>query len=817
MKTNILVTVLISLSLLLPGCSFNKKSTMDRLKNKSDSVEAMKFPEKMASPGSQDNVELIDNKKLRQIKPQQEAKKIRVTGTKTSLRRGPGPKYQRIGNAVKGDEFELVRVERGFDNGRTWYLVRDSLGNKFFIAKSLTAIVEKKPTAIRPESPMSPNGDANKVEKVELQKKKDTSLDKIQTLVDVEPKLPEELREAKHITLNFEGTELYDVITTFCELLKIDYVIEGSVEGKVTLQTFNKIPVEDLYSVLEQILALNNIAVVKSGNFYRFLQAPDAAKKPLSIHYGNDPNIPDKERMIIQIVPLRYISVESMKKIISPLLTTNASFIEIPETNNLMMIEMAYNVKRIIKVVQALDIDKLASSDIQLYKLRNADSETLVKELEEIYTSMGYKEALGDSLSFLSLTRLNSVLVVNAFDKILPTIEFWINRLDQPVSEGEVSTFVYYVQNGDASALSGLLNGIFTGEGASDTENSSSTAETNTEEANISGATTPTPASTSASRPNLELTGGVSDDIEGEITIIPDPDTNSLIIRTSPRNYPAILSLINKLDLFPQQVLIEVLIVDLSVDETTDMGVDWAAKGTAGSTTVQGGANQATTSGTLGDSIGTATASFLQGGSFIIGDPDKVIARLQVFASDSKANILANPILVTADNKAANIAITDEIPIVQEASTPSGGGAVVTSSVEYRSVGIKLEITPKINSDNYVNLKILQEISSRGVDVGTQPSFNTRQVNTEVVLKDNQVLIMGGLMRTDSTDTISGVPFLKDLPLVGKLFGSESTTLKKTELMIFITPHVISNKEDSQFVTRQFKNRLRGLKKSSRS
>ena len=437
---------------------------------------------------------------------------------------------------------------------------------------------------------MSPNGDTNKVEKVELQKKQDASLDQIQTLVDVEPKLPEELREAKHITLNFEGTEIYDVITTFCELLKIDYVIEGSVEGKVTLQTFNKIPVEDLYSVLEQILALNNVAVVKSGNFYRFLQAPDAAKKPLSIHYGNDPNIPDKERMIIQIVPLRYISVESMKKIISPLLTTNASFIEIPETNNLMMIEMAYNVKRIIKVVQALDIDKLASSDIQLYKLRNADSETLVLELEEIFTSMGYKEALGDSLSFLSLARLNSVLVVNAFDKILPTIEFWVNRLDQPVSEGEVSTFVYYVQNGDAPALSGLLNGIFTGEGTTDTGNSSSTKEANTTKANISGAKTASPSLTSSSRPNLELSGGISDDIEGEITIIPDPDTNSLIIRTSPRNYPAILSLINKLDLFPQQVLIEVLIVDLSVDETTDIGVDWAAKGTAGSTTVQGGA-----------------------------------------------------------------------------------------------------------------------------------------------------------------------------------------------------------------------------------
>ena len=649
-------------------------------------------------------------------------------------------------------------------------------------------------------------------EKVELQKRKKASINQIQTIVNVEPDLPPELREAKHITLNFEGTELYDVITTFCELLKIDYVIEGNVEGQVTLQTFNKIPVEDLYSVLEQILALNNVAVVRSGNFYRFLQAPDAAKKPMSIHIGDDPNIPDKERMIIQIIPLQHISVESMKKIISPLLTTNASFIEIPETNNLMMIEMAYNVRRIIKVVQALDIDKLASSDIQLYKLRNADSEVLVQELEEVFSSMGYKEALGDSLSFLSLSRLNSVLVVNAFDKILPTIEFWINRLDQPISEGDVSTFVYYVQNGDAIALAGLLNGIFQGQGesANTTSNTSAGSTATTKiKANVSGAAT----TSTSTNPVVQTTDGLSNDFEGKIIILPDPDTNSLIIRTSPRNYPAILALIDKLDLFPQQVLIEVLIVDLDIDESTAAGLEIAFQGSAGSTTVKGGSSSFTTkAGTLGTALGAGTASLLAGGSFIIGDPDKLIAQLQLFASDSKTNILSNPILVTSDNKAATISITNEIPIEQEAQVPSGGGSVVTSTVEFRSVGIKLDITPKINADNYITLKISQEISSRGADVGNQPSFNTRLVNTEVVLKDNQVLVMGGLMQTTTTDTVSGIPILKDLPYIGKLFGSESTSLNKTELMIFITPHVISNSEDSEFVTRQFKKRLSNLK-----
>ena len=827
MKRIPIILIIFILSATWYGCGATKKSTMYRLKNKTDVVDAMILPDLTSSDEKTGPEELIDPNKIKNIPESQRLKKIRITGNNTPLHKGPGAQYSKIGTAAKGDLFDLIRVERGYGKGQTWYLAEDATGGKFFISSQSSTIFREKPEpvvettqaqeSIWPESLVNQEtrqkaASQDRPEKVELQKRKKASINQIQTIVNVEPDLPPELREAKHITLNFEGTELYDVITTFCELLKIDYVIEGNVEGKVTLQTFNKIPVEDLYSVLEQILALNNVAVVRSGNFYRFLQAPDAAKKPMSIHIGDDPNIPDKERMIIQIIPLQHISVESMKKIISPLLTTNASFIEIPETNNLMMIEMAYNVRRIIKVVQALDIDKLASSDIQLYKLRNADSEVLVQELEEVFSSMGYKEALGDSLSFLSLSRLNSVLVVNAFDKILPTIEFWINRLDQPISEGDVSTFVYYVQNGDAIALAGLLNGIFQdqGESANTTPNTSAGSTATTKiKANVSGAAT----TSTSTNPVVQTTDGLSNDFEGEIIILPDPDTNSLIIRTSPRNYPAILALIDKLDLFPQQVLIEVLIVDLDIDESTAAGLEIAFQGFAGSTTVKGGSSSSTTkAGTLGTALGAGTASLLAGGSFIIGDPDKLIAQLKLFASDSKTNILSNPILVTSDNKAATISITNEIPIEQEAQVPSGGGSVVTSTVEFRSVGIKLDITPKINADNYITLKISQEISSRGADVGNQPSFNTRLVNTEVVLKDNQVLVMGGLMQTTTTDTVSGIPILKDLPYIGKLFGSESTSLNKTELMIFITPHVISNSEDSEFVTRQFKKRLSNLK-----
>jgi general secretion pathway protein D len=509
-----------------------------------------------------------------------------------------------------------------------------------------------------------------------------------------------------------------------------------------------------------------------------------------------------------------------MKKILAPLLTQNSTFIEVPETKNIMLVEMAVNVKQILKIVEALDIDKLASSDIQLFKLSHADSETVVAELEEIFSSMGYTESLGKSLNFLSLSRMNSILVVNALERILPSIEFWIKKLDQPISEGNSSTFVYYIQNGDATAMSGLLNEIFISQnestdkpdGGKKVKKLYESPDNKLKKLNSKNGEGEKNKPKQKHETSIQTQGAIPDSFQGEIVIIPDPDTNSLVVRTNPRNYAALLALIKKLDLFPQQVLIEVLIIDVTLDEETRTGLEWVLQGSKGGKTFIGGVQQ--TPPTLGSAIGGATASLLQpGGSLVVNDPNTLILQLQAFASDSKANILANPILVTANNKEAGISIVDEIPVQSTTLTSAGAANPVTqTSIEYRSVGIKLNIFPKINSDNYVNLQINQEVSSQGPDVNTVPSFRNEQLNTEVVLKDNQVLVMGGLMRTDTLVSNEGIPFLRKIPWFGKLFSTDTETSKKTELMIFITPHVISNDNDSNFVTKQFQRRLGSFK-----
>ncbi len=832
------------------ACSQKGKSTQSRNQAYDDPISAMRFPDREAqekrirekkrrrsieiragnSPvpelqRTSYNVasEILDKNQLRKIPAQPSTRWVRIAGNNVPLRQGPGAQYKKVGYASRGETFELLSVRHSQQDNKSWYFAQNSESKKFFISDLVATITESNEEKGAPEKKTG-------LDKEVIQKRKRVSVEKVRTTFDPTPPLPKNLRQSKHITLNFEGTEVYDVITTFCELLQIDYLIEGNLKGKVTLQTFNKIPVQDLYVVLEQILALHNITVVKSGNFYRFLPITESGKKPLGIYYGDDPLIPSEERMIIQIIPLKYISVGSMKKIIAPLLTANSTFIDVPETKNIMLVEMASNVKRILKVVEALDIDKLASSDIQLFRLSNADSETVVAELVEVFSSMGYNEALGNSINFLSLQRLNSILVVNAFESILPTIEFWIKKLDQPISAGDISTFVYYVQNGDALQLSDLLNAMFESQKEAEADllkgfefNKASTGYKNSSDKKkdtpkaADGKNGGKPGSDAKKGPAVLADSGITNSFHGDITLIPDKDTNSLIIRTNPRNYPALLELIKKLDLFPQQVLIEVLIIDLTLDAETRAGLEWALKGTVGSTDLIGGVSQTPGAGgvTLGSQIGNATASLLQpGGSFLASEPNKLIALLQAFASDSKANVLANPILVTSDNKPANISIADEIPIESSViTTPTAGQPLTQSTIEFRSVGIKLDIIPKINSDNFVNLKISQEISSQGPFVGSTPSFSTRLLNTEVVLKDNQVLIMGGLMRTDTIDSNEGIPILRKIPWLGKLFSTDVDSTKKTELMIFITPHIISNAEDSDYVTKQFQRRLGSFKK----
>jgi len=814
MKTNIFKFLIFMGLAAIVGCS----DSANGLQRKYDPVEAMRLPENpqkvrpvisqdlIEPQGQEDPREVIDISALPKTMHKSIEKNIRVTGDNVIMRKGPGVQFEKLGVANKNETFKYLRTVPSPSGGPSWHWVEDNAENKLYISSQDSEVLQI-------------SGESD--QKISLQKGEPLTPSQFRSALTSTPPLPPELKKAKHITLNFEGTEIYDVITTFCELMKIDYLIEGDVSGKITLRTFNNIPVKDLFSVFEQILAVNNISVVKSGKFYRFLPMKEAKKKPLSLYYGNDSKIPQADRLIIQLIPLKHLTPAAAKKVITPLLSANAILIDIPDTKSLMLVELASSVKQVLKILQALDIDRLSTSDIQLYKIQYSDAQEVADEMNEIFTSIGYGSSLGETLTFLPLTRLNSLLVVNAISDIRSVIDFWVGKLDHPFSTGQTSTFVYYVQHADAETLATLLSSIYEQkdfDSKADPFKSLTTQITKKKDTRKkkTKTTKTTKVSVKPNKNSYLVKGGLQGEFEGDINIFPDKDTNSLVIRTNPRNYPAILELIKKLDLQPQQVLIEVLILDLTLDEETLTGLEFAMQGTSGDYFFGGGSAPGLS--TLGSQIGSVTSLFAPGASFFVQNRDKMIATLQAFASDSKVNIVANPILVTSNNKQASISIVDDIPIESTVITSTGAiNPLTETTIEFRDVGVKLDILPKINSNNYVSLKINQEISNLGPIFQNTPSFTTRTITTEVVLKDNEVLVMGGLMRSTATETIEGIPWLKDIPYLGWLFSTRGTITKKTELMLFITPHIISNASDSNFITDQFKKKLGNLKEKLQS
>ncbi len=576
----IVFTLILTIALVWNGCS-SEPSAIDKLKSAyKNPVNTLRLPprpvprertplsvepraseaQKKTSPGM--DLSSLPGQKKFTVDPL-----IVVMEEKVPLYKGPGPQFKRIAFAYRDQKFKLLRTVKGSEPNLSWHLIKDRNEQSFFISAASTRVIKKKVTTSR---------------KIVLKSKSGTDVVRPQGIFDPTPPLPQELIQAKHLTLNFEQTDIYEVITTFCELLKINYIIEGKVQGKITLQTFRKVPTKDLYSVFEQILAVNGITVVKSGNFYRFVSIRESAKKPLNLYYGNKPQIPAKDRVIIQLIPLKNLPAATIKKTIAPLITKNGILLDIPETNILMLIDLATSAKQITQVVEALDTDKVSSSDIQLYTINHSDPEVVTQELKEIFGSIGYSSALDKSLTFSPLARINSILVVSALEDVMERVDFWVEKLDQPIAGGRFSTFVYYVQNADADKLAGILNAIFN---KNKDKNILGGAPQPKSRQNINkkktAGKTPKPKSP-VQKTALKIQGGINSDLIGDIHIIPDIATNSLIIRTEPNNYPAILEIIKKLDLLPQQVLIEVLILDLTLDDETRTGIEWALKGTVG-------------------------------------------------------------------------------------------------------------------------------------------------------------------------------------------------------------------------------------------
>ena len=620
----------------------------------------------------------------------------------------------------------------------------------------------------------------------------------------------------RYVSLNFDNAEISVVIQTIAELLRMNYIVAPTVRGRITIQTTEKLPVSSLLPVLEQILEVNNFMAVKSGDFYKIVPANQAKQESV------ETVLPQQEPsagtgLVTQIVQLRFISPGEVVKILTPFKTAAGVYQAHEPARLVFLTEVPAKIPDLLKIIEVLDVDTFASIQVELYPVRYAGVEDLARELTQIVTLVYTSAGRGRTLfRIVPVPQVNAIMVFSGEAGLAANIREWIAKLDQPASEANERIFVYPLEHANAETLAAVIEKIFRREQPKTTTKSTATpAQAQPAAGRAAAPQVPGQSPAAAGSPATTQSVGIGDSSSAApVVIVPDKDTNALIIQTASWFYPTVEEVIRKLDIMPKQVLIEVLIAEITLDDTTQFGIQWALKGQGTFNALGETHNVQSLTQNLYGGLSAATTGF----SFLVTEASRLTAVLNAYAKDSKLNILSAPHIIASNNKEAKIDVGQEVPILKRTITDPANTTSTSSTneIEYTSTGVILTVTPHINEGGYVTLDVNQEVSEAqtntisGID---SPIIRKRTAKTTMVVKDNQTLVVGGLILEKRDGTREGLPILSRIPVLGYLFGSTKSQVTKTELVLLISPRVINTIEEGDVLTEQVKERVLTLKK----
>lgn len=620
---------------------------------------------------------------------------------------------------------------------------------------------------------------------------------------------PVETRSGPGVVFNFDNADIYEVIRVMAEVMKINYVIDPRVKGVVNIRTASPISGDEVFSVFQTILRLNGATAIKKDNLYEIVPFGEAKKLPLTPTDRIEPGRPISDgRYLLQIVPLKYIPVAEVSKMLKPFLSDGADLVEHPPHNILIIGDIASNVKKALDIIALFDLDIFADLRVRIYPIFNADVSEIAKEMERIFASfeVSVKSGRGVGITFTPITRINSLLVVSSIPGIFEKVEGWLKELDKAPAEGtKLGVHVYYVQNMKAKDLADVLKQIFMTVKDKKAEFKEKVTPSEPPPRSVRPTLTPTPAPA----PKEEAPPVP----EGEINIVVDETNNALVIRAFERDYRTILETIKKLDIYPRQVLIEVLFAEITLDDENRFGVEFLKL----LDTASHGRFQQTID------IGPSTVSGIGIKYSIVETAGRFSAAIKAAAKDERLNVISSPHILASNNKEAKIQLGVSQPVLTTTYTTTATATtnVVEGTIEYKDVGIIITVTPRISDGGLVTMELTIEDSKVDTTaLGTLqniPVFKKKIAKTVLSVLEGQTIVIGGLMEDSKTAKKSGIPLLSKIPLIGWLFGTHEYEKDKKELILLITPHIITDHTQSRAVTEEFKGKLEGIKKELES
>jgi general secretion pathway protein D len=578
------------------------------------------------------------------------------------------------------------------------------------------------------------------------------------------------------VELNYEQADLREVLAELAEALDISIIIDPTIADSVSIRTAANRPLayEDIWPLVRLLARENGILLERVGNVYYARKGE--SNLPIEITTPQT-SASGTASMMMQITPLTYISVASALDLLTPLVEPGGRVTRITNSNVLAISGSRSQLSRINELLALMDDDPFRNQGIRIFPLVNANAADVGKELQEILQLI---EGNSPAYQVQGLDRINALLVTAPATRGFDDITRWIRILDADRQEQNEQLFQYRVKNLNATELANTLTEVFRRE---DTSTSVTDSSQPAREAFFIGDN----GQTSISTPVLsEL--AISADLR--LTIVADDATNSLLIRSNPRDFRQLLAIINQLDTAPLQVMINAVIAQIILTDDTAFGVDW-------SRVLQNAASNSSTTINTGflpsrsEGRSSSLGGLLFNRAFIDGAA-RVEATLEAIAVNNDVRLLARPSVTVVNNMEGQIRIGSEVPV--QLGETVGSGGFTTSNIQYRQTGIELNITPRINDDGVVNLTIRQELSSvsEGQGVNNNPIFQNQEIETTVVVRDGENVVLGGLIQNNNDLLNTGVPVLNRVPGLGRLFSYQRDNNERRELFIVIRPEIIN-------------------------
>ncbi|MDG2141175.1 MAG: type II secretion system secretin GspD [Gammaproteobacteria bacterium] len=601
---------------------------------------------------------------------------------------------------------------------------------------------------------------------------------------EAEVPAPADVEAFEVVELNYEQADLRLILEELAIALDISLVIDPTIDNRISIRTSAERPLQrdDIWPLIQLLTRDAGILIEQVGNIYNARKISSALPNQIR---GPDSLTETGDALVLQVTPLTYVSSDAVIQAIEPLLQPEGSISQLGNRDLLIITGSNYVLERVNQLLMLIDADPFLNQGIHLYQLSNGNAAEVAEELAEIILLI---EGPSPSYQVKGIERINSILVTAPAVRGFEEISRWIQVLDADSQEQVEQLFMYRVKNLDALGLAETLSSVFEEEedpifSGIGTESISPTPVI------VSGGVNQVSSAEGEEAPPSALASasiGSAVSANLAVKIVADEATNSLLIRSTARDYRQLLTTISQLDVVPLQVMVNAVIAQITLTDDTRFGVDWSRV-----------ANDALDP--LSSSTVTDFAPNLNGLMFTRGFVDgssRVDATLEAIAQNNEVRLLARPSLTVGNNQEGEIQIGAEVPV--EAGESISAGGLSTTNIQYRDTGIGLLITPQINEDGVVNLVInqtLRSVDNSASGINNNPVFNNQEITTTVVVRDGDNIVLGGLIQTDTEELNTGVPLLNRVPGIGSLFSYQQDNVERRELFIVLRPEIIDLNE----------------------